>query len=87
MATGLKCPGCGVSRMCISLLRLDLKEAFIQNRAVLCLLPVGVYIAVSSCVGYIKTGDRLLHGAPKYTAIAVAALLIAFGAVRNFLGW
>ena len=45
--TGLKCPGCGVTRMCTALLHGDLSEAFRQNRAVLLLLPVGVYTAAA----------------------------------------
>ena len=85
--TGFKCPGCGVSRMCLALLHGDFAEAFRQNRAVLLLTPAFLYIAVSFAVGYIRRGDRLLHGSAKWCAYAAAALLILFGGVRNFLGW
>ena len=85
--TGLKCPGCGVSRMCLALLHADAAEAFRQNRAVLLLLPLGVYTAAAWCAGYIRTGSRVLHGAPKAAAWATAGVLIAFGIARNFFGW
>ncbi len=85
--TGFKCPGCGVSRMCIALLGGDLREAFRQNRAVLLLLPAGVYVAAAWCVGYIRGGARILHGAAKRTAWCMLIVLVAFGVVRNFLGW
>ncbi|MBQ7542975.1 MAG: DUF2752 domain-containing protein [Clostridia bacterium] len=85
--TGLKCPGCGVTRMAVSLLHGDLRAAFAYNRAVLCLLPAGVYVALSYAVGYVRRGDRLLHGAPKAAAIGILTVLLAFGAARNFLGW
>ena len=85
--TGWKCPGCGVTRMCLALLSGDVREAFFQNRAVLLLLPALTYIAAAGCAGYIRRGDRTLHGGTKWCAYAVAGLLLAFGAVRNFLGW
>lgn len=85
--TALKCPGCGTSRMCIALLRGDLHEAFRQNRAVLLLLPAGVYTAAVWCVGYIRSGTRELCGAAKYVAWGMVIVLVSFGVARNFLGW
>lgn len=85
--TGLRCPGCGVSRMCLALLRGDLGEAFVQNRCVLLLLPVLGYVAAAWCVGYVRRGERLLHGSAKAAAVLCAAALLFFGAVRNFIGW
>ena len=46
--TGLNCPGCGVSRMLLSLLRLDFAAAFRYNAVLFCMLPLldmalGVY--------------------------------------------
>ena len=85
--TGLKCPGCGVSRMCLALLRGDLREAFRQNRAVLLLLPALVYVAAAWCEGYIRSGSRVLRGAPKAAAWGIVIVLLSFGIARNFLGW
>ena len=51
------------------------------------LLPLGVYTAAAWCAGYIRTGSRVLHGAPKAAAWATAGVLIAFGIARNFFGW
>lgn len=85
--TGFKCPGCGVSRMCMALLHGDLREAYLQNRAVLLLLPAGVYVALAWCVGYVRSGERLLRGTAKIVAWGVAGALVLFGVARNFLGW
>ncbi len=85
--TGLKCPGCGVSRMCLALLRGDVRRAFRQNRAALILLPAGMYVAAAWCRGYIRDGSRVLHGAPKAVAWIMAVVLVLFGIARNFLGW
>lgn len=85
--TGLKCPGCGVSRMCLALLGGDLHEAFRQNRAVFLLIPAFLYTACVWCVGYVRSGLRVLRGAPKAVAWIMAAVLVSFGIARNFLGW
>lgn len=37
--TGLDCPSCGVTHMCMALLRLDIPAAWRANAAILCLLP------------------------------------------------
>ena len=85
--TGLRCPGCGVSRMCTALLHGEIGEAFRQNRAVLLLLPVGIYVAAAWCAGYVRAGSRVLRGVPKIAAWGIVAVLAAFGVARNFLGW
>ena len=87
LLTGLRCPGCGVTRMTLRLLQGDLHGAFLQNRAVLSLMPLGLYVALSWAVGYVRHADRLLHGGAKAAALAIIGVLLVFGIVRNFLGW
>ena len=84
--TGLKCPGCGVTRMCLSLLRGDFAEAFHQNAAIFCLLPLGVVLAVSRCVSYVKTGSKRLSRWENRLVLFMVAVLVLFGIVRNFAG-
>ena len=38
--TGLECPGCGVTRMCLALLRLDFAGAWAANPGLLLLSPL-----------------------------------------------
>ena len=52
LLTGWLCPGCGVTRMCLALLRLDLPAAWAANPGLLLLL-------LSMAVRYIRTGARL----------------------------
>lgn len=49
--TGLQCPGCGVSRMCLALLRLDLPGAWQANGVLLALLPLIGGLLVYRAVG------------------------------------
>lgn len=39
-ATGFDCPGCGISRVLLSYLRLDLKTAFFTNPVITVILPI-----------------------------------------------
>lgn len=83
--TGLQCPGCGVSRMCMSLLQGDFAAAWQYNPAVLCLLPFGAIIAGNVAVRYVKNGQltpsRWVNGVV-YVAIVV---LLIFGVIRNII--
>jgi len=82
--TGLLCSGCGVTRMCISIIRLDFYSAFNYNKAVFVTLPVLVYLLLAYEIRYIKTGQRRLTAFEKYVLIVELVLLIVFGIVRNF---
>ena len=82
--TGLDCPGCGVSRMFLSLFRLDFASAFRYNAAVLCLLPLMAATAARYVFVYVKYGRRR----DRFVDIAVwfmIAVLLAFGVLRNIL--
>ncbi len=85
--TGLSCPGCGISRMLISILKLDFAGAFRYNAAIFILLPVFIILAIQLTVRYIKTGSIALS---KYQTAAVSAmivLLILFAVIRNLAGF
>ena len=85
--TGLKCPGCGMTRMCMDIMHLDFKAAYLENRAIFVTLPVlGWFLGYNALryVGVIK-GERL----KKPTEIigwCLVAVYVIFGFVRNFAG-
>lgn len=84
LITGLKCPGCGVTGVCWSLLHRDFKAAFRANPAIFCLLPLMVLTASRLIYLYIRYGKRR----DKTTQIAVyfiIAVLLIFGVLRNIL--
>ena len=83
--TGLKCPGCGVSEMCLSLLRLDFSHAFRANPAIMLLTPAWIFIFADISVRYIRTGSKVPGKAANVTAIFAAVVLVAFGVIRNFV--
>lgn len=85
--TGWYCPGCGVSRMCLALLRLDFAGAFRANRLLFLLLPLLGVAAVAFPVTYVRKGRwpdgprlRILWG-------VLAAVLVGYGVLRNLPGF
>lgn len=83
LVTGLKCPGCGVTRMCLSLLRGDLRGAFGQNPAVLCMLPAGAVVCCSRCAAYVRTGEKRLATWENVLVWSMIVVLVLFGILRN----
>ena len=82
--TGWLCPGCGVTRLCLALLRWDWTAAWNANPVLLLMLPVLAALGVRSAVRYVREDAAV----PKWESAllwAVTALLIVWGAARNLL--
>ena len=79
--TGYMCPGCGISRMFLSLARFDIARAFSYNPVVFMLLILWNVIAILCFSGKIRfvQSKRFLYSA---FWISVAVLVI-YGIVRN----
>lgn len=43
----VNCPGCGLTRAFINLLKLDFKHAFEMNKFIFIILPLGIYYLLS----------------------------------------
>jgi len=81
LTTGLDCPGCGISRMFLAILRFDFKSAFFYNPVMFVALIVWNVIAVLMFAEKVKfVNHPLFMQIMLYTTLA--AMLI-FGVVRN----
>lgn len=83
--TGLLCPCCGISRMLISLLKLDFEAAFYYNAALLIFMPLWITLCAIYFYDYIKTGNKK---AKKWTTIVLYssfAVVVIFGILRNII--
>lgn len=83
IATGLRCPGCGITHCLIALMHGDLREAFMQNQFVFCMLPPGLLYAAVRARRYILYGRRDCSRLENAGIILVAAAAILFGVWRN----
>ena len=84
LITGLQCPGCGVSRMLMALLRFDFVSAFHYNPAVLLTAPIILFCILRSDVEYIQTGNRP-QKQYRFVWITVLVILLGFGIIRNIV--
>ncbi len=83
LLTGLKCPGCGISRMCLCLLQGDFVGAWNSNPVILCMLPAGAAMVADYSLRYVKLGTcRPSVWVEVVTWILIVVLLI-FAVLRN----
>lgn len=85
LVTGWKCPGCGVTHMCLALLRGDWAAAFRENGMVLCMLPVLAALLIHQSVRYVRLGTLRLLPWEEGLTWGLVALLVLFGVGRNLL--
>lgn len=81
--TGLKCPGCGSTGLCMSLLRFDIRSAWEHNRAITAMLPLGAAVAGDMSLRYILYGDKRPDRFSSAAMWFISAVLVIFGMVRN----
>lgn len=84
--TGLYCPGCGVSRMCLALLRLDVAEALRWNIGVMAALPFAAVVFLCQAVRYVRTGNAKLQKWQDVMLLIIIGWLLVFTVLRN-LPW
>ncbi|MBR0466049.1 MAG: DUF2752 domain-containing protein [Clostridia bacterium] len=82
LISGFSCPGCGVTRMCMALLRLDFISAYKANKVLFCLLPLLTVLAARMIYLYIRKGSTKDRFSTYLLWIIIAVLLI-WGIVRN----
>lgn len=81
--TGLLCPGCGVTRLCLALLRLDVAAAWQANPVLLALLPLLGGLLGYRAVVYVRRGHVPTQRWETLVWSGVAVVLLIWGIVRN----
>ena len=82
--TGWQCPGCGISRMLVSIAKLDFVSAFYHNPFLLVTSPILFGCLLLSEIRYVKRGDGSLG---KWSILLWIEIVLAllFGVLRNIL--
>jgi len=83
--TGLKCPGCGSTKLCASLLMLDFASAFNSNPCIFVMLPLLAYFLIKYIYCYIRWGRVRFNTVENIILIIMIIALLIFGVLRNIL--
>ena len=85
--TGLKCPGCGITRLLFYLIKFDYVKAFLENPLVFIYIPFIIAYYVYATYLYIyDRKDKIFNKIPNYYLIILLSVTIIYGVVRNFIG-
>lgn len=84
-ATGFLCPGCGMTRMCLALLKGDFASAFHANAGMFLASPILAVCLAVSLIRYIRTGNRQLTRLQNVLLIIAVVWMLGFGIVRNLM--
>ena len=78
------CPGCGITRMFLSLLKLDLYQAFRYNPLMFILLPILLpYLIYQLYIYLYQKKDILIDHYPKKLLWTLLAIVVIYGVIRN----
>ena len=83
--TGFLCPGCGVTRMCVSVMQGDIQSAIRYNGMLFFLSPVLCYILGDYMFRYIRTGHWKVLRWQTVVIYIMIGLLVIFGITRNIV--
>ena len=83
LITGLHCPGCGISRMFLSLASLDFKSAFGYNAYIMTVGPIALIFVIRHYVLYILKGQKNSGKFETVLLIIAFVLMIIFSILRN----
>lgn len=82
--TNLYCPGCGLTRMLISLIHLDFYQAFRYNPLLFCYLPFIMILTIDFICKWIQDKQNYLYTKiPNFIYLVLIFLTIGFGLLRN----
>ena len=86
LITGLNCPGCGVTRMLISIFRFDFTNAFQANAVLFCMHPFLLMLFAYWLYRYIRYGTYKTNRWIEIVCWSFVSILLAWGVVRNIIG-
>ena len=79
----MKCPGCGMKRMCMHILHRDFSAAYLDNQAIFLTLPILMYLIGYHALIYVGaiSGERLKR-LNTVLGWMLVAIYVLFGAAR-----
>ena len=81
--TGLKCSGCGITRMLLSIWKLDFRSAYEANQMIFILQPVLYYFIVKNVLAYIRGQQMTYRRWENVLLYILIVLMLGFFVIRN----
>ena len=83
--TGYDCAGCGMSRACLALMRLDIVAAFSYNLFWPVYVGYALWAYLSYTVPYVRYGSMPALPRPVWLNWVLVGAILAYGVLRNFV--
>lgn len=84
---GLYCPGCGVTRMLLSILKGEFYQAFRYNPLLFVCLPFFIFYYIDYLYCFSKRKRSILHKAEPGIWYFLIAIFLIYGVLRNISGF
>lgn len=81
--TGFRCPGCGITHMCVAIMQGDFILAMRHNVVLFFLSPILVLVLGDYLIRYIRTGHWKMRKWQNIAVYIMIVILIIFAIVRN----
>ena len=82
--TGLYCPGCGITRLCVSLFEGDLYQAFRYNPIIFIDVPI---IFILFVLDILFKDKKIIKKITNVLIIILIVITVIFGVLRNILAF
>lgn len=79
--TGYSCPGCGITRLCLSILKFDFDSAKEYNLFLFYTLPFVLFLIIYSIIAYLKSIK--FNNIINILCVIYVILLLIWGIIRN----
>ena len=83
LLTGFRCPGCGLTTMCLNLLDFKIVLAYHSNKFVFCTIPLLIAAFFYQC--YLTANKKKEPMWYKISCIGYIVAFILFGIIRNII--
>lgn len=81
--SGLDCPGCGITRALLSLLKLDFAAMLSANLFSPLIVLYAAYVFFYVAIVYIRTGKYEVMPKPAFLGVVFLILFVTWGVIRN----
>ncbi len=81
--TGILCPGCGVTRMCMALISFDFEQALRSNMLLCVSAPFLLFFMARRAYKYVKLGESGADRSESVFYVILAILALVFTVMRN----